>query len=71
MTNTCFVIMPIGTQKIGDRTITEEELKKKYGYIIKNAVLQADSTLEVIRADEVINPSSISNDIFAKLIRNM
>ena len=35
MTNTCFVIMPIGTQKIGDRTITEEELKKKYGYIIK------------------------------------
>lgn len=70
MTNTCFVIMPIGTQKIGDRTITEEELKKKYGYIIKNAVLQADSTLEVIRADEVINPSSMSNDIFAKLMNS-
>ena len=28
MNNTCFVIMPIGTQQIGGHTITEEELKK-------------------------------------------
>ena len=70
MKNTCFVVMPIGTQKVGDRTITQEELKKKYGYIIKNAVLQADSTLEVIRADEVINSSSISNDIFMNLMNS-
>lgn len=62
--------MPIGTQKIGDKIITEEDLKKKYGYLIKNAVLQADPTLEVIRADEVINPSSMSNDIFEKLMNS-
>lgn len=29
MNNTCFVIMPIGTQTIGTTTITEETLRKK------------------------------------------
>ncbi len=38
MNNTCFVIMPIGTQTIGDITITEEKLREKYDYIIKNAI---------------------------------
>ena len=62
--------MPIGTQTIGDRTITEMELRKKYDYIIKNAIQQADSSLEVIRADEELNPGSISNDIFTKLMHS-
>lgn len=70
MNNTCFVIMPIGTQVIGDIKLTEEKLKEKYDYIIKNAVLKADPTLEVIRADEELNPSSISNDIFTKLMHS-
>jgi len=68
MTNTCFVVMPIGTQIWGEKTITEDELRKKYDYIIKNAILQADSTLDVIRADEELNPGSMSNDIFTKLM---
>lgn len=68
MNNVCFVVMPIGTQKVGDLTITEDELKKKYDYIIKNAILKADPDLEVIRADEELNPGSISNDIFTKLM---
>ena len=70
MNNTCFVIMPIGTQTIGNTTITEDELKKKYDYIIKNAILKADPTLEDLRADEELNPGSISNDIFTKLMHS-
>lgn len=70
MNNTCFVIMPIGTQTIGDLTITEEKLREKYDYIIKNAIKKANPDLEVIRADEELNPSSISNDIFTKLMHS-
>lgn len=70
MNNTCFVIMPIGTQTIGNITITEEKLREKYSYIIKNAILKANPSLEVIRADEELNPSSISNDIFTKLMHS-
>jgi hypothetical protein len=70
MSNTCFVIMPIGTQTIGNTTITEEKLREKYDYIIKNAVLKAYPGLEVIRADEELNPSSISNDILTKLMHS-
>lgn len=70
MTNTCFVIMPIGTQRIGDRSITADELRKKYDFIIKNAISRAAPGLEVIRADEELNPGSISNDIFTKLMHS-
>lgn len=38
MLNTCFVIMPMGTQSIGGIEITETALRKKYDYIIKNAI---------------------------------
>lgn len=62
--------MPIGTQTIGNITITEEKLREKYSYIIKNAILKANPSLEVIRADEELNPSSISNDIFTKLMHS-
>lgn len=68
MDNTCFVIMPIGTQQLGDITITEQDLRDKYDFIIKNALLKANPNLKVIRADEELNPGSISNDIFTKLM---
>lgn len=70
MTNTCFVIMPIGTQTVNTLTVKADDLRKNYDFIIKNAILQADSTLEVIRADEELNPGSISNDIFTKLMHS-
>lgn len=70
MNNVCFVVMPIGTQNIGGLTITEDQLKKKYDYIIKNAILKANPNLEVVRADEELNPGSISNDIFTKLMHS-
>ncbi len=68
MNNTCFVIMPIGTQTLGDTTISEQQLREKYDFIIKNALLKANPNLNVIRADEELNPGSISNDIFTKLM---
>lgn len=70
MNNTCFVIMPIGDQKIGDIILTEVELRQKYDYIIKNAISIADPDLDIIRADEELNPGSISNDIFTKLMHS-
>ena len=70
MTNSCFVVMPIGTQTYNGVTISENELRKRYDYIIKQAIQAADSTLEVIRADEELNPGSMSNDIFMKLMHS-
>ena len=70
MNNTCFVVMPIGSQTIGDITLSEDQLREKYNYIIKEAILKADPTLEVVRADEELNPGSISNDIFTKLMHS-
>lgn len=70
MNNTCFVIMPIGTQTIGNITLSEDKLREKYDYVIKNAILKANPNLDVIRADEELNPGSISNDIFTKLMHS-
>jgi len=70
MNNTCFVVMPIGTQTIGNISLTEDKLREKYNYIIEEAILKADPSLEVIRADEELNPGSISNDIFTKLMHS-
>lgn len=60
--------MPIGTQTMGSNTITEDKLREKYDYIIKNAIKKANPELDVIRSDEELNPSSISNDILTKLM---
>ena len=70
MSNTCFVVMPIGDQYIGDKHITADSLRQKYTHIIKNAIAQAKPGLTVIRADEELNPGSISNDIFTKLMHS-
>lgn len=70
MNNSCFVIMPIGDQTINGATVTAADLKKKYDFIIKEAVQKAAPDLSVIRADEELNPNSISNDIFLKLMHS-
>ena len=57
---TCFVIMPIGEQAIGSTKVTEIELKQRYNDLIKEAIQKADPSLEIVRADEVSFPGSIT-----------
>jgi hypothetical protein len=68
MGESCFVIMPIGSQNINGIDYSEEELKNKYNDLIKKAVIDARIGIEVIRADEVAMPGSITNDILMKLM---
>jgi len=60
--------MPIGKQKYDDTEITQEELKEKYDDLIKEALLKADSNLEVKRADEIAKPGCITSDIIARIM---
>ncbi len=68
--NTCFVIMPIGDQHYGSFSISALELRKKYDDLIKDAILQANPSLDVTRADDVHAPGSITNDIFTRLMHS-
>lgn len=60
--------MPIGYQKFGDIEITSEEFKRKYDDLIKEAILKADSTLNVIRADEMTEMGSVMNQIITLIM---
>ena len=70
MNRTCFVIMPIGDQRLGDSIVTAADLRQRYADLIKEALLKADPSLEVVRADDVPMPGSISSDILARLMRS-
>ncbi|EPT6811610.1 hypothetical protein ACVQ5I_003612, partial [Vibrio cholerae] len=64
MTNkTCFVVMAIGDQEVNGQKITYDELKEKYDNLIKEAVIKARENLEVVRADEISLPGTITTDI--------
>lgn len=70
MSKTCFVIMPIGDQEYGSIKVTAGELKARYNDLIREALLVADSTLQVIRADEVSGPGVISTDIITRIMHS-
>jgi hypothetical protein len=67
---TCFVIMPIGDQEFGNVKLTAADLKRHYDDLIKEAILKADPSLEVIRADEVSLPGSITQEILLRLMHS-
>ncbi len=67
---TCFVIMAIGEQVHDGGTITVEELRQKYNDLIKEALLKARPNLEVVRADEVALPGTITTDIVTRLMHS-
>jgi hypothetical protein len=69
-TKTCFVVMPIGDQVFGDVKLTADELKRHYDDLIKEAILKADPSLEVVRADEVSLPGSITQEILTRLMHS-
>jgi hypothetical protein len=68
MGETCFVIMPIGNQTYGDESYSKDDLKKKYDDLIRNAIETAREGMEVVRADDISIPGSITNDIFTRLM---
>lgn len=67
---TCFVVMPIGSQRSGDAEVSAEELRTRYDDLIKEAILKADSTLEVVRADDVSSPGTITTDILTRIMHS-
>jgi hypothetical protein len=68
MNRTCFVIMAIGDQSHNGVSVTAAELKAKYDDLIKESIVRADPTLNVVRADEISLPGSISSDILTHIM---
>lgn len=66
----CFVIMAIGNQNIDGHNITQDELKKRYDDLIKEAILGARTNVEVVRADEVAVPGTITTDIITRIMHS-
>ncbi len=67
---TCFVIMPIGDQEFVGGKISASELKRRYDDLIKEALLSASPNLEIVRADEVALPGTITSDILTRLMHS-
>jgi hypothetical protein len=68
MGRTCFVIMPIGSQKFGNIEVSAEDLRCKYDDLIKEAISNARADLEIIRSDDVAMPGTITTDILLRLM---
>lgn len=70
MSNTCFVIMPIGAQKFGDIEFTAQDLRNRYDDLIREALLAALPTLEITRADDIALSGTITTDILTRIMRS-
>lgn len=69
-TKTCFVVMAIGEQKFEAGVVSSAELKRKYDDLIKEAIQKSRPTLEVVRADEISLPGTITTDIITRLMHS-
>lgn len=67
---TCFVVMAIGDQTVEGQTITSASLRSKYDDLIKEAILKARPHLEVLRADDVSLPGTITTDIITRIMHS-
>lgn len=70
MGSSCFVVMAIGAQSSGSLELTEAQLRERYTHLIKEAILKARPNMEVVRADDVASPGSITTDIFTRLMHS-
>ena len=66
----CFVIMPIGDLEFDGQHISSDDLKKRYDDLIKEAVMKAIPGLEVVRADEISLPGTITSDILTRIMHS-
>lgn len=67
---TCFVVMAIGDYKSEEGAVSAAELKDKYDNLIKEAILKARPNLDVVRADEVSVPGTITTDIISRIMHS-
>ncbi|HEX8591965.1 MAG TPA: hypothetical protein VF682_01585 [Pseudomonas sp.] len=67
---TCFVIMAIGEQTVDGKVISQSELKNKYDDLIKEALLRSRPNLEIVRADDVSLPGTITTDIVTRIMHS-
>ena len=65
---TCFIVMPIGDQDFSGEHVSADDLKRRYDDLIKEALLRADPTLEITRADDVAIPGTITSDILTRIM---
>lgn len=66
----CFVVMAIGDQEVDGTSISSVDLKNKYDNLIKEAILKARPGLDVVRADDVSIPGTITTDIITRLMHS-
>lgn len=67
---TCFVIMAIGDQESDGKQISYTDLRSKYDDLIKEALLRARPDLDIVRADDVSAPGTITTDIVTRIMRS-
>lgn len=67
---TCFVIMAIGDQEINGQKLTYADLKSKYDNLIKEAITKVRPNLDVVRADEISLPGTITTDIITRIMHS-
>lgn len=68
--NSCFVIMPIGDQVVNGEKVSSSELKQRYNDLIKEAIYKAAPSFEVVRADDISLPGTITSDILTRLMHS-
>lgn len=62
--------MAIGNQEVNGKNISESDLKSKYDDLIKEAIKKADDSLEVVRADDIAMPGTITTDIITRIMHS-
>ncbi len=67
---TCFVIMAIGDQDFDGKKITYSDLRRHYDDLIREALLKASPNLDIVRADDISAPGTITTDIVTRIMRS-
>ncbi|TVL34185.1 hypothetical protein AYI95_06080 [Shewanella xiamenensis] len=62
--------MAIGDQEVNGHKLTYSDLKEKYDNLIKEAVLKVRPNLDVVRADEISLPGTITTDIITRIMHS-
>ena len=68
MDKTCFVVMPIGTQRFGSLEISAHDLLERYTDLVPEAISRARPSLTIVRADDIAGPGAITSDVFTHLM---